>query len=116
MRTAYCPDTHVELSNVTVGTPYGHVPGHQYHDVHVVISRSDSGTYRCHIVESWGSSQGDDEEHGRNEVVGRGGSIEDAAGKADQAAKEAGIKEYLAQALTQAADVAEEALDAIDIQ
>lgn len=107
MKTAYCPETHEELANVSVGKEYGHVPGHQYHDVDVVISRKDD-RYRVHVVESWGSAQGYDEEHGRVEVVGRGDSLQEAIREARQQANDAGIAEkgaeYLARALSAAED------------
>lgn len=110
MRTAYSPKSHEELGKASSGRAYGHVPGHQYHDVDVVISRRGD-LYRCHIVESWGSAQGYDEEHGRREAIGRGDSISECVSDARGIAREAGIVcEYLAQALSQAADEAEEAL------
>jgi hypothetical protein len=115
MRTAYAPKTHTELASASAGKAYGHVPGHQYHDVDVVISRSTKETaidalFRCHIVESWGSAQGYDEEHGRREVVGRDRTIEGAASSACDYAKAAGMSdECLHQALSQAIDAALEA-------
>ena len=106
MRTAYSPKSHRELSDVTVGEEYGHVPGHHYHDVDVVISER-RGKYRCHVVESWGSSQGYDEEHGRREVIGRGDSIEAAADDARRESVSAGIEcEYLVQAVSLSVDAA----------
>jgi hypothetical protein len=110
MRTAYCPKSHDQLASQGAGKEYGHVPGHTYHDVDVVVSRRGEGKYRCHVVESWGSCQGHDEEHGRREAVGRGGSIREAVGEARGRAKEAGVVcEYLEQALSLAEDEAEEA-------
>lgn len=107
MRTAYCPESHEKLADVSVGVPYGHVPGHQYRDVDVVISRRDE-TIRCYVVESWGSAQGYDEEHGRREVSGRGVSIRDAAQDARKRAYRARIEcEYLEQAVSLAEDEAE---------
>jgi hypothetical protein len=111
MRTAYCPKSHVRLAGHWAGDEYGHVPGHQYHDVDVVIS-TRGGKYRCHVVESWGSAQGYDEEHGRREVVGRGDSIRAAVSEARAGADRAGIDAGLAsQALLVAADGAEEYAD-----
>lgn len=108
MRTAYCPKSHVELSNESAGKPYGHVPGHQYHDVDVVVSRKGD-KFRCHVVESWGSAQGYDEEHGRREVIGRGDSIGECVADARDRAGSAGIVcEYLETALSLAEDAAEE--------
>lgn len=109
MRTAYCPKTHKELSATSKGTEYGHVPGHQYHDIDVVISQSRDNRFRCHIVESWGSAQGYDEEHGRREATGRGESIENAASDAKAIGAEAGMDtSYLAQAVALAIDKATE--------
>lgn len=97
------------LAVVEIGDKYGHVPGHSYHDVEVTISVR-SGRYRCHVLETWGSCQGCDEEHGRREIVGRGHTIEQCAREARGLAQEAGVKtEYLVQALSQAQDEAEDA-------
>jgi hypothetical protein len=110
MRTAYCPKSHTELSSESAGAAYGHVPGHQYHDVDVVVSER-SGKYRCHVVEVWGSAQGYDEEHGRKEAIGRGETIREACSEARSRAREAGIEcQYLEQAMSKAEDVAEEAV------
>lgn len=108
MRTAYCPKSHVELASESSGKAYGHVPGHQYHDVDVVISER-SGKFRCHVVESWGSAQGYDEEHGRREAIGRGETIRAAVSDARTRSRDSGITcEYLEQALSMAEDAAEE--------
>jgi hypothetical protein len=110
MRTAYAPKSHRELASESAGAAYGHVPGHQYHDVDVVVSERGE-KYRCHVVESWGSAQGYDEEHGRREVIGRGETIHAACRDAESRAKAAGIvSEYFAQALSKAEDAAEESL------
>lgn len=110
MRTAYAPKSHVVLASKSAGNDYGHVPGHQYHDVDCVVSRSKSGRIRVHLCESWGSAQGYDEEHGRREVIGRGVSVREAIDDARCRSKEAGIVcEWLEQSLTQAEDEAEEA-------
>lgn len=111
MRTAYCPDSHEQIAEASVGRAYGHVPGHQYHDVDVVISMRPNVArpWRCHVVESWGSAQGYDEEHGRREAVGRGASIEEACQSARDRAESAGIEcEYLESAICLAEDRAEE--------
>lgn len=111
MRTAYCPKSHEELANESAGNAYGHVPGHQYRDCDVVVSRKGD-KFRVHVVESWGSSQGYDEEHGRREAIGRGESIRDAINDARTRSKDSGIEcEYLEQALSKAEDSAEEAID-----
>jgi hypothetical protein len=102
-RTTYCPKSHEELASVSVGKPYGHTPGHKYHDVDALVS-SKGDKFRCHVVESWGSAQGYDEEHGRREVTGRGGSVVEAIAVAERFAKAAGIDDgYLASALSQVA-------------
>lgn len=117
MKTAYCPRGHKELGSGSAGTEYGHVPGHQYHDVDVVIScivtfddaDTSQGT-RCHVCESWGSAQGCDEEHGRREVVAHGGTISEVVLDARQRAVRRGIEglalEYLEEALSKAEDEA----------
>lgn len=116
MRTAYCPKTHRELSSTSVGTEFGHTPGHQYNDVDVVISQSRDGKFRCHIVESWGSAQGYDEEHGRREAIGRGESISEAAHDAKQIALEAGVStRYLTSAVSKAIDEALEATQPTEV-
>ena len=110
MRTAYCPKSHEELASESTGNAYGHVPGHQYRDVDVVVSRKGD-KYRVHVVESWGSAQGYDEEHGRREAIGRGDSIREAISNARRRAKDCGIEtEYLEQSLCKAEDAAEEAI------
>jgi hypothetical protein len=64
------------------------------------------------VVESWGSAQGYDEEHGRREVIGRGTIVETATEDARVRARDAGITyEYLEQALSLAEDEALEAAE-----
>lgn len=110
MRTIYCPKSHTELAKACHGKEWGHVPGHAYHDVEVMITRRGE-TFRVHVVESWGSAQERDEEHGRNEVIGRGDSIRAAVEVAHKRATEAGMEaEYLASALSKAEDEAEDAV------
>jgi hypothetical protein len=55
------------------GKPYGHVPGHTYHDVEVEASGK-----LATLAVVWGSAQGYDEEHGRREYARRGSSLIDA--------------------------------------
>lgn len=108
MRTAYCPKSHTKLADERAGREYGHVPGHEYLDVDVVISVYRQ-KFRCHVVESWGSAQGYDEEHGRREVIGRGESLREVVANATQRAADAGIGiGSLTQALSKAEDTAEE--------
>ena len=93
----------------TAGKPYGHVPGHYYHDVDVSIQRKANGRWFVAVLETWGNCQGHDEEHGRCHICGRGNSLDDAQAQAERLAQTAGInQEYLAQALSQAACEAEE--------
>jgi len=89
-----------EASN---GTAYGHVPGHQYHDVDVTVTRSRKGVWTISVLETWGSAQGYDEEHGRRKVVIKDNDLHEACVRARTSAEEAGIEtEYLEQSLTQA--------------
>lgn len=112
MRTAYCPKSHGKLAEASAGVAFGHVPGHQYRDVDVVVSVSATMAIRVHVCESWGSCQGHDEEHGRREVVGRGQSVQEACNTAMSRAIAAGIgREYLTQALSQAEDAATEEME-----
>ena len=96
------------------GAAYGHVPGHQYHDVEVGIGRRGS-VYRAAVLETWGSCQGYDEEHGRRKVVARSTSWREALDGALSQARGAGIgteepvSEYLARAASACRDEAEEA-------
>tara|TARA_Y100000310_G_scaffold316852_2_gene369059 strand:+ start:1145 stop:1438 length:294 start_codon:yes stop_codon:yes gene_type:complete len=83
------------------------VPGHHYHDVDVVVSTRTS-KYRVHVVETWGSAQGYDEEHGRREAIGRGETVEEAIQDARERASNAGIEcEWLEQAICAAEDACE---------
>ena len=109
MRTAYCPKSHTELASESAGKEFGHVPGHTYHDVDVVISER-GGKFRCHVVESWGSAQGYDEEHGRREVIGRGDSIREAVREAADRGGKAGMAWYLIEAMSKAEDAAMETI------
>lgn len=108
MRTIYCPQTHEELARVSVGDEFGHVPGHQYHDVDAIVTHR-AGRFRCQVVETWGSAQGYDEEHRRIEVVGRGNSVAECVRACGDRAAAAGVDAgYLAQSLSQVEDAAEE--------
>lgn len=93
------------------GTPYGHVPGHQYHDVEVTIGQRGE-KYRVEVLETWGSAQGFDQEHGRNKVVAIDGDLDSAVRIANSRAQTAGIREdYMIQALSSAHS---DALDEIE--
>jgi hypothetical protein len=52
----------------SAGKPYGHVPGHDYHDVDCML-REQRGGYVCVLTETWGTG---DEERGRNICRGVG--------------------------------------------
>lgn len=109
--TIACPASHTELARASAGKEDGHVPGHQYRDIHCLISRRGD-RFRAAIVHVWGSCQGYNEEHGRRAVIGRGDTIAEAAGAAKQLAAEADMPaDYLAEAVSLAVDRAEEAAD-----
>jgi hypothetical protein len=98
---------------VSVGEPYGHIPGHQYQDVDVEVTRSRRGTWRIEVLETWGSCQGRDEEHGRKRVIGRGETLSDAAADAEAKAEKAEMhKAYTIQAISQAVAEAEDEAEA----
>ena len=92
------------IAETRTGNPYGHVPGHKYHDVSVVIDRRGS-KIRVEVTETWGSSQGRgrDEEHARNRVIAIDDHLDVAVRIASARAKKAGIDgPYLVQALSAA--------------
>lgn len=90
------------------GKAYGHVPGHQYKDVDVTIRRTRNGRWSIEVLETWGSSQGYDEEHGRKKVIGRGDDLSEAVRDARQRAQSAGIgPNYVEEAISEAEDMAE---------
>jgi phosphoribosyl-ATP pyrophosphohydrolase len=85
----------------SAGTEYGHVPGHQYHDAKVRITRARSGRWTVTLRETWGSCQGHDEEHGRKTVMACARTLEDAVEQAQRKAEAADLhKSYTAQALS----------------
>ena len=96
-----------EIYSGTAGTAYGHVPGHNYHDVDCEIRRSRLGGWQCTLTETWGSAQGYDEEHGRNESTGIGETPSDAATEALDGIDEDSVK-YARAALAQALRASEE--------
>ena len=90
----------IKIGDARKGTEFGHVPGHQYHDVEVTISQSGEAL-RVTVLETWGSAQDGDKEHGRNSVVAIDGDLATAVIIATARAHDAGIrKEYLIQALS----------------
>lgn len=61
------------------GAPYGHVPGHNYHDVLVEVRTGRSGRVYARAIEVWGSAQERDQEHGRTVLAtGEGDSVAEA--------------------------------------
>ena len=85
------------------GKPFGHVPGHQYHDIEATITQTTTGRWRVRILETWGSAQGTDEEHGRKYATGRAESLDEAIIDARRRADAAGIgPEYLDGAIDEA--------------
>ena len=102
----------------SAGKAYGHVPGHQYHDVDVTITRNcgrRKGNWTVEVLEVWGSCQGYDEEHGRKKVIGRGDEMASAVVNARQRASAAGIgPDYVEEAISEAEQDATEALTAAD--
>lgn len=102
------------LADASKGTEYGHAPGNQYHDVDVTISTRD-GRFRVEVLETWGSAQGYDEEHGRNRVVAIDEDLDTAVRIANARAKTAGIREdYMIQALSSAHADAVDTLEELD--
>jgi hypothetical protein len=82
------------------GAEFGHVPGHEYHDVDVAVGKRGD-KFRVVVLETWGSAQGRDEEHGRNKVVAIDVALDVAVRIASARAQQAGIKmEYAVQALS----------------
>ena len=86
------------------GAPYGHVPGHQYQDVKVVLSQSRGAGWRMTATETWGSAQGYDEEHGRHEAVGHGDTPVEAARDLRGNATAIEDRGYLESAISEALD------------
>jgi len=97
----------------SAGKEYGHVPGHTYHDVDVTITRTRRGNWNVEILETWGSAQGYDEEHGRKKVIGRSEDLSEAIRDARTRAKNAGIgPDYIEEAISEAEQEAHEELEA----
>lgn len=98
------------LAEATVGKPYGHVPGHNYHDVEcriyagAGIAMAGDG-YRVLLRETWGSAQGYDEEHGRRAVSARGTILATVVADAREQAETSGMDmSWVVQAISQAID------------
>lgn len=106
----------VEIASAKAGKEYGHVPGHQYHDVKVSIGHRGS-KFRVQVEESWGSCRGVNnlEEAGNSRIVAIDDDLDAAVRIASSRAKEAQIAaEYLVQALSCAHSDAVDALPEAD--
>src|SRR5262245_32532927 len=100
--------------NIEVEVEVGHEgpPGSPYHTVTVRVRRRSSGRLSVQVYEEWGSNQGYHETHGSNEVYGRADDLDEALADAERQAQEAGVnRQYLAQALSKAANEAEDQLE-----
>lgn len=99
----------------SAGKPYGHVPGHTYRDVEIEAKRD-----RAKLTITWGSAQGYDEEHGREEYSARGRDLVDAIERvrdealAEQAEDDDAVRKYIHTASARAIEEAEAAPSAED--
>jgi hypothetical protein len=73
------------------GKENGHVAGNHCLDVEVTIMRTCAGRWKVSIVETWGSCQGHDEEHGRKTVKAIGPTLPGAAMEARNRSEVAGL-------------------------
>jgi hypothetical protein len=87
----------------SAGEACGHVPGNRYLDVDVTITRARSGRWTVELLETWGSCQGHDEEHGRQTVMACAHTLKEAVAEANRRAEVADLhKSYTVQALSRA--------------
>lgn len=94
------------LSEAICGTPGGHVPGRDFLDVCVTVSRRD-GCFRVTVTETRGHTQGHDVIYGRCETVGSSVLLDAALAVAVARARKAAIEiHYLAQAVAEARNAA----------
>ena len=102
------------IAEGAVGTPYGHVPGHHYHDVIVAVGQRGQ-QYRAVALEVWGSCQGRDEEHGRVKVIARNtdarAALREVLRRAQDTMQDAEAKQFLPQAASVCEDELEDALE-----
>lgn len=99
------------IATSTAGKPYGHVPGHQYHDVKVAVGKRGA-FYRAIALETRGACQGDDEEHDRKKVVARSEDSKEVLAEVMLRARAAGLNSvYLEQAGSQCEDALAEFLE-----
>lgn len=96
------------------GKAYGHVPGHQFHDVEVAVAlRASDGRFRAAARETLGCSQGRgrDQTNECRDVVGFGDTLAEALAQVQDRASSAGFNtEYLVRAVCRAQDEAENAV------
>jgi len=109
------------IANECVGYEYGCVPGHQYDDVWVSVSKRGK-VFRAEIKQVWGNNQGFREQHGKIEVSARGYDAQEVLEIAMSRAKETTIysnklsREYLLQAFCKCEDALADALaEALEI-
>ena len=102
------------IAEGAVGTRYGHVPGHQYHDVIVAVGQRGQ-QYRAVALEVWGSCQGRDEEHGRVKVIARNKNarvaLQEVLRRAQDTMPNAEAKQFLLQAASACEDTLEDVLE-----
>ena len=84
-------------------------PGSGFYITSVAVAKLANGRFRATLSESWGSNQGYLEEHGGNEVKGRGATWAEAISNAEQRARDAKFNmKYLAQAVGDAESACED--------
>lgn len=89
-------------------------PGNPYHYIEVTIERRKTGRWRVECIESWGQDRevGYQEEHGRNEFVGMGRTLDEAVHDAQQGVATVGFDlGAFSRALSEAVDDVEEELE-----
>jgi hypothetical protein len=97
----------IPLANETRGNRYGHLPGHDYHDVNLAIfhrwHKTKGSRIKVEVLETWGVAERGDEERGRRRVTAIEDTLSAAISGADDQARGTGIHlGYLAEALLSA--------------
>lgn len=98
----------MKIVEVSAGKPYGHVPGHKFEDVDIVVRKTAAG-YRAKVTYRRGSAQGYDQVHFEREVSASDQDPAEAVARACERALATG--EYPAGYLLEAESLAEEALE-----
>jgi hypothetical protein len=101
-----------KIALVSSGAEYGHVPGHHFHDVDVVVSRR-GGVFRVAIQETAGNSQGRgcDQVHLDRRVFARAADFNTALDAAERQARGADFDAgHLVLAISEARDEVAEAM------